>query len=57
MCKGMGGVEGQGAGDLMEIGTVTRSGVRRSELCKCGKGQMDITDMLMEAVKGLVMHE
>lgn len=52
----MGDVERQEAGDLMEAVTITRSGVRKSELCKCEKRQMDITDILMEGVKGLMTY-
>lgn len=49
-------MERQEAGDLMEAVTVTRSGMRKSELCKYGKRQMDITDILMEGVKRLVTY-
>ena len=34
--------------DRMEAVTVTSSEVRRLELCSCGKGQMNTTDILKE---------
>lgn len=32
----------------MEVVMVTRGKVRRSELCKCGKGQVDTRDVFTE---------
>lgn len=53
----VGGVERQEAGDLLKAVTITRSGVRRSELCIHGKGQMDTTINLTEGMKGLITRE